>query len=144
MCGPCNWSNCPSHVRTVEINQDVENTPIVTISLWEWNIEYGVITQPYINLTYCRSPQSGPPVGLSPDLTYHGAHEMRIPPMMNVKVGKCLPQCLWHFHVPFGGARRGTLMQYTWYASWHPSQSTMFFQSLGIPHCWHFFDAPRQ
>ena len=38
MCGPCNWSNCPSHVRTVEINQDVENTPIVTIPLLEWNI----------------------------------------------------------------------------------------------------------
>ena len=109
------------------------------VKYWVW-CNYATIYQ----LDLCRSPQGGPPDGLSPDLTYHGAHEMRIPPMMNVKVGKCLPQCLWHFHEPVGGARSAILTQYTWYASWHPSHSTMFFQSLGRPHCWHFFDAPRQ
>ena len=51
MCGLCHWSNCPSHVRTVEINQDVENTSILSSFLLELNIEYGVYTQPYINLT---------------------------------------------------------------------------------------------
>ena len=48
-------------------------------------IEYGVYTQPYINLT------CGPPDGISPDLTSYEAHEMRIPPIMIVRVGQCLP-----------------------------------------------------
>ena len=86
MCGPCNWSNCPSRVRTVEINQDVENTFLVAplpfgVNYWVWCSYNHIPIWPH-----SRSPQCGPPVRLFPDLTYHGAHEMRIPPVMNVNV----------------------------------------------------------
>ena len=50
------------NVRTVEINQDVENI-LVVLSLFEVNIEYGVITQPYINLTYVVHHKVAHPMG---------------------------------------------------------------------------------
>ena len=95
---PCsnNWtkSRCWEHVIFVHLPFGVNH--------WVWCIH----TTIYQFDPFSRSPQGGPLVRLFPDLTYHGAHEMRIPPMMNVEVGELLTSMFVTLPWAFRGCKK--------------------------------------
>ena len=74
MFGPCKWSACPSRVRTVVWTRCWERIPFSRTVLGA-TLSMAYARYNHISLwLYSRSPQGGPPDGLSPDLTVQGAH----------------------------------------------------------------------
>ena len=75
MFGPCKWSACPSRVRTVVWTRCWEHIPFSCIFFIRATLSMAYARYNHISLwLYSRSPQGGPPNGLSPDLTVQGAH----------------------------------------------------------------------